>query len=309
MIVAHSLEEIPSSLKPTAISIGVFDGMHTGHQMILREVIERATQINATPGVVTFDRHPLELIAPGKEPALITTVAQRASAMDELGLGFVLILKFDPELRSLRADEFVRKILVEGLDVRHVVVGSNFRFGFNHEGTVETLEDLGEKFGFEVEVFSLLGGSDTISSTLIRRQIAEGQIEKVTQELGRPFRIEGVVEHGAKRGKGLGFPTANLRIEHKMAIPKIGVYAGWLIIDGARHPAVVNVGLNPTFETRQTPIVEAHVLDFDGDLYGKTVELEFTHRLRDELRFDGPDPLIKAIEDDIARARQLLNLS
>ncbi|GAC1415653.1 MAG: bifunctional riboflavin kinase/FAD synthetase [Actinomycetota bacterium] len=308
MILARSLPEIPQSVKPTCISIGVFDGVHKGHQMLMRRVIEKAREVDATPGVVTFDRHPLEIIAPGKEPALITTVQQRAEAMGEIGIDLVVILTFNDELRKLEPEDFVRKVLVESLGACHVVVGSNFRFGFNHAGTVQTLFELGERFGFGVDIFSLLGGADAISSTLIRKQIAGGDVEKVAEELGRPFRVEGFVEHGAGRGKGLGIPTANLKIAHNMALPKIGVYAGWLIIDGERHPAVVNVGLNPTFETRTVPVVEAHALDYDGDLYDKTLQLEFTHRLRDEMRFDGPEPLIEAIAGDIAKARTLLHL-
>lgn len=308
MIVARSLAEIPESVKPAAVTIGVFDGVHKGHQMLMRRVIERAREHDATPGVVTFDRHPLELIAPGKEPAVISTVDDRAEVMGSLGMDLVLILTFDDALRSLEAEEFVRTVLVEALGVRHVVVGSNFRFGYNHAGTVQTLFELGEIYGYGVDIFSLLGGADAISSTLIRRQIAGGEVEKVGEELGRPFRLEGVVEHGAGRGKGLGIPTANLRVPANMVVPKIGVYAGWLIIDGVRHPAVVNVGLNPTFEKRTTPVVEAHALDYDGDLYDKTVGLQFTHRLRDELRFDGAESLMVAIADDIKKARELLGV-
>lgn len=306
MIVVHRPEDVPSSVKPSVVTIGVFDGVHKGHQMLMRRVIEQAAQHDATPGVVTFNRHPLELIAPGKEPALITTVPQRAEVLESLGMGIVLILEFDDALRHLEPHDFVKQVLVDGLDVRHVVVGSNFRFGYNHAGTVQTLHELGEVYGFGVDIFSLLGGDDAISSTLIRRQIADGDVEVVEVELGRPFKVEGVVEHGAGRGKGLGIPTANLKIEQKMALPKIGVYAGYLIWDDNRHPAVINVGLNPTFEQRIAPVVEVHALDFDADLYGQTVGVEFTHRLRDEMKFDGPEPLLEAIAKDIARARTLL---
>lgn len=308
MKIFRSPAEIPADLKPTAVTIGVFDGVHKGHQMLIRRVVELAQRTGATPCVVTFDRHPLEVVAPGKEPPMITTVEQRAEVLATVGIEFVLILTFDDALRSLQPEEFVREVLVDGLGAAHVVVGSNFRFGYNHAGTVATLHELGAIEGFGVDIFSLLGGQDAISSTLIRRQIAGGEVETVAEELGRPFRLEGVVEHGAGRGKGLGIPTANLRISARMALPKIGVYAGWLTVDGRRHPAVVNVGLNPTFEDRTDPVVEVHVLDFDQDLYGMTVAIEFTHHLRDEVKFDGPDPLVAQIHADIERARTLLGV-
>ncbi|HEX9694870.1 MAG TPA: bifunctional riboflavin kinase/FAD synthetase [Actinomycetota bacterium] len=304
----RSIEDIPAGLKPTAVTIGVFDGVHKGHQMLIRRVVELARETGATPGVVTFDRHPLEVVAPGKEPPMISTVEQRAQVLGGLGIEFVLVLTFDEALRRLEPGEFVRKILVDGLGATHVVVGSNFRFGYNHAGTVATLHELGAIEGFGVDIFSLLGGEDAISSTLIRRQIAGGDVETVAGELGRPFRLEGEVVRGAGRGKGLGIPTANLAISPRMAQPKIGVYAGWLTVDGVRHPAVVNVGLNPTFEDRVEPVVEIHALDFDADLYGKSVAIEFTHRLRDELKFDGPDPLVEQIRADIAQARALLGV-
>lgn len=308
MNVYRSIDEIPDGIKPAAVTIGVFDGVHKGHQMLIRRVVELARDTGATPGVVTFDRHPLEVVAPGKEPAMISTVEQRAGVLGDLGIEFVLVLTFDEDLRRLEPHEFVRDILVDGLGVTHVVVGSNFRFGYNHAGTVATLHELGSIEGFGVDIFSLLGGEDAISSTLIRRQIAGGEVEIVSEELGRPFRLEGDVVRGAGRGKGLGIPTANLRISNRMALPKIGVYAGWLTARGERHPAVVNVGLNPTFEERSDPVVEVHALDYDADLYGETVAIEFTHRLRDELKFDGPDSLVEQIRADIVQARALLGL-
>lgn len=327
MIVVHSAADVPADKKPTAVTIGVFDGVHRGHQMLIRRVVEKAQSSGVTPAVVTFDRHPLELIAPGKEPPLITTVRQRAEVLESLGIEVMVILRFDEALRRLKPEEFVRQVLVDGLQVRHVVVGSNFRFGYEHAGTVATLHELGAIYGFDVDIFSLLGGPDAISSTMLRNKIAGGEVEDVADKLGRPFRVEGSVERGAGRGKGLGIPTANLRIPSRIVLPKIGVYAGWLTWPGERgpkgasgasarpphgqgdrHPAVINVGLNPTFEDRTSPIVEVHVLDFDADLYGEVVSVEFTHRLRDEHKFDGPEPLVKQIHEDIARARDLLGV-
>lgn len=309
MIVAQSLKDLPPSLKPSVATIGVFDGVHRGHQALLKRVTDRAAEKSATPVVVTFDRHPLELLAPGKEPAQITTLRQRADVLSGLGIGALIVLEFNDALRHLEPDEFVRQVLVDALGVVHVVIGSNFRFGYQHAGTIETLRELGTRYGFGVDEFSLVGGDEAVSSTMIRRRLADGEVERVAEELGRPFRLEGVVEKGAGRGKGLGVPTANVRVAPKLALPKIGVYAGWVTHKGNRMPAVINVGLNPTFEERATPVVEAHILDFDGDLYGEVVSVEFTHRLRDELKFTEVDDLIKAMQADVEEARSLLGLA
>lgn len=294
---------------PCVATIGVFDGLHRGHQALLRTVVEKAVQYGATPAVLTFDRHPLELIDPGKEPPLITTLRQRAEVMEQVGIALLLVLRFDDDLRHLSAAEFVRRYLVEALRCVHVVVGSNFRFGYQHAGTVETLGDLGARFGFGVTVFALVGEGDALSSSLIRRQIAEGEVEAVAEELGRPFRLEGHVEPGAGRGRALGFPTANLRVAEKLILPKMGVYAGWLWWKGRRYPAAINVGLNPTFGGRTHPIIEAHVIgEFGADLYGEVVGVEFTHRLRDEVKFPDAEALMAQVREDIERARGLLRL-
>ncbi|MFN2615373.1 MAG: bifunctional riboflavin kinase/FAD synthetase [Actinomycetota bacterium] len=303
----QGLNAVPDGVR-AAVTIGVFDGVHRGHQALMREVLQRARENDAIPVVVTFDRHPLSVIAPDKEPAVITTLRQRARAMGDVGIGAILVLRFDDELRHLSAEDFVKRVLVDTLGCVHAVVGANFRFGFQQQGTIETLSDLGAKYGFGVTIFALQTArtEDVVSSSLIRRHIAEGKVEEAAAELTRPFRLEGYVEHGAGRGKTLGFPTANLRIPGRMLLPRLGVYAGWLDVDGARLPAVINVGLNPTFGDRDTPIVEAYALDFDGDLYGKVVELEFTHRLRDEMKFESADALVEQIKQDVARGRALL---
>lgn len=306
MKVAHGIEDLPPGVKPAVATIGNFDGVHRGHQALIRKVLEVARETGATPVVVTFDRHPLAVIAPEKAPPLITTLRQRAEEMGRLGVEVLLVLRFDDELRHLSPEEFVRRVIVDGLGCVHVVSGGNFRFGYQHAGTIETLSDLGKRLGFGVTLFALVQAQETISSSLIRRHISEGLVEAVAEELGRAFRLEGEVEAGAGRGRGLGIPTANLRTDPHLILPRLGVYAGWLLHDGRRHPAVINVGLNPTFEDRDHAIVEAHALDFDGDLYGETVEIEFTHRLRDELKFPDVDSLMEQIRGDIARARSLL---
>ena len=309
IVVYRGLSEVPPGIRPSVVSVGVFDGVHRGHQALMRTVIEKATELNATPVVVTFSRHPLAVIAPGSEPPLITTLRQRARVMGAVGIKALVVLEFDEAMRHMSPEEFVRTVLVDGLGCVHAVVGANFRFGHQQAGTIETLTDLGAKFGFGVTIFALqMDGDEVVSSSLIRKHIADGDVEVVADELDRPYVLEGTVEHGSKRGHDLGFPTANLAVHDHMILPKLGVYAGWMDWNGARHPAVVNVGVNPTFGDRDTPIVEAYVIDFDEDLYGQTIEIEFTHRLRDELRFSNVDDLVQQMGADVARARGLLGI-
>jgi len=310
IVLYHGLDEVPPGIRPTVVSIGVFDGVHRGHQALMRTVIEKATELNATPVVVTFNRHPLAVIAPGSEPPLITTLGQRARVMGEVGIKALVVLEFDDTMRHMSPEEFVRAVLVDGLGCSHVVVGANFRFGHQQAGTIETLSDLGGKFGFGVTIFALQldRGDEVVSSSLIRKHIADGDMEQVAEELSRPYVLEGSVEHGSSRGHDLGFPTANLAVHEHMILPKLGVYAGWMRWKGDRFPAVVNVGLNPTFGDRDTPIVEAFIIDFDQDLYGQTIEIEFTHRLRDELRFTNVDDLVTQMHADVEQARELLGI-
>jgi riboflavin kinase / FMN adenylyltransferase len=307
----QGLTGVPAGVKPSVATIGVFDGVHVGHQMLIREVVDEARARGASSVVVTFDRHPLELLSPPDAPQLITTLRQRAEVFEELGVDVLLVLRFDDKFRQFPAEHFIERVLVEALGAAHLVVGADFRFGHGGTGSVAMLEELGRMHGFTVHVFSLLGQDhvpESVSSSLIRRQLAEGEVERVAEELGRPFRLEGHVVKGAGRGRKLGIPTANLDVPDKVILPKVGVYAGWMDTDGERHPAVINVGYNPTFEDRDRPIVEVHALDFDGDLYGKVIGVEFTHHLRDELKFPDAESMMVEIRRDIARARELLGL-
>jgi riboflavin kinase/FMN adenylyltransferase len=310
IVLYKSLDEVPAAMRPVVVSIGVFDGVHRGHQALMRLVVEKAKELNATPAVVTFSRHPLAVIAPGSEPPLITTIGQRARVMGGVGIRALVVLEFDDRMRHMSPEEFVRSVLVDGLGCVHVVVGANFRFGHQQAGTIETLSDLGARFGFGVTIFALQldRGDEVVSSSLIRKHIAEGAMEQVTEELDRPFVLEGTVEHGSSRGHDLGFPTANLAVHDHMILPKLGVYVGWMRWKGDRYPAVTNVGVNPTFGDRDSPIVEAYIIDFDQDLYGETIEIEFTHRLRDELRFSNVDDLITQMHADVEQARALLGI-
>ncbi|MBI4729941.1 MAG: bifunctional riboflavin kinase/FAD synthetase [Acidobacteria bacterium] len=304
--VVRSIDAVPADAKPSVVTIGVFDGVHRGHQALVRMVVERARAGGVTPAAVTFDPHPLAVVAPGREPRLLSTVEERVSALGRLGIETVLILRFDEELRRLSPEGFVKRVLVDGLGAVHVVTGTNFRFGYRHAGTIETLSDLGTALGFGVTLVALIAEREMISSSLIRRHVAAGRVGDAAAELGRPFRLDGVVGRGAGRGRALGVPTANLVLDPRLLLPKIGVYAGRLLQGGQSRPAVINVGLNPTFEDREGPVVEVHALDFDRDLYGEKVGVEFAHRLRDELRYPDPGSLVEQIRKDIERARSLL---
>lgn len=311
LTVYRGLSEVPDDFGPSAVTIGVFDGVHRGHQALIRDVVARAHALDVVPVVATFDRHPLEVIAPEKAPQLLSTVPQRARIIASLGIQALVVMTFDDVFRHLTPEEFVRTILVDDLHARHIVVGANFTFGHKRAGTIDVLEHLGAEHGFGVTVFQMQPGAtaDVVSSTLIRRHLEAGDVERASQDMDHPYVLEGLVEAGAGRGDGLGFPTANLRIPSKMLLPRTGVYAGWLTIDDVRHPAAINVGVNPTFEERRAPIVEVHVIGFRGDLYGRIVEVEFTHRLRDERKFDSVDALIKQMGDDVERARAVLGVN
>jgi riboflavin kinase/FMN adenylyltransferase len=297
------------------VTIGVFDGVHQGHRVILgralaaaRRSAEAAHPAPLPVVVVTFDPHPSEVVRAGSHPAMLSTVDHRAQLLHEAGADGVLVLHFSPSLARLTPEEFVRQVLVDVLHARVVVVGANFRFGHRAVGTVETLDALGATFGFSTEGVSLVaGGGVTWSSTYVRQCVAEGDVEAAAAALGRPHRVEGVVVHGDHRGRELGYPTANLTLTRHAAVPADGVYAGHLIrSDGKRLPAAISIGTNPTFEGSERR-VEAFVLDMETlDVYGEHVALDVPYRLRDTLRFDSVEELLIQIADDVSRTRELV---
>lgn len=291
-----------------AVSIGVFDGVHLGHRQMLQTLFNDAASLGELPmGAITFDRHPLATIAPERAPELISTPDERLALFEAAGLDFAAVLTFDERMRSLPPEQFVGTVLSDGLGARLVVVGAGFRFGLNAAGNVDELRRLGDHFGFAVEAVQLLEtGSGPISSTLIRRALADGDVEAAAGLLGRPFSRTGRVVAGDNRGAEIGFPTANLEIRPGLAIPGRGVYAAYGQIPEGRLPAVVNIGVRPTFDgVRQ--VVEAHLLDFSGDLYGSDLTLEFVERLRPEQKFDSVAALVEQIGADVESARALLD--
>ena len=310
----QGLGDVPGDWGPSAVTIGVFDGVHRGHQRIVARAREVAAGHRRPLVVVTFDPHPDEVVRPGSHPPLLCTLRRRVQLLSELGADAVCVLQFTLEFSRLSPDEFVRVVLAERLHARHVVVGGNFRFGHRAAGDVALLAELGEKYDFRAEGVPLLTDDGVrISSSLIRDRLAAGDVAGAARALGRPHRVEGVVVRGAQRGRTLGIPTANLETPPHTAIPADGVYAGWLAsldetgLEAQRWPAAISVGTNPTFDG-QHRVVEAYALDRDDlDLYGVHVAVDFTARLRGMARFDSVDELIAQMRLDVDQARTLLN--
>jgi riboflavin kinase/FMN adenylyltransferase len=307
----RGLEDIPQDWGRSVVTIGSYDGVHRGHQLIIGRAVQRARSLGLPCVVVTFDPHPSEVVRPGSHPPLLAPHDRRCELMADLGVDAVLVLPFTAEFSKLSPAEFVAKVLVDRLRARTVVEGPNFRFGHRAAGNVTVLADLGRTYDYDVEVVDLYvrgeaGGGVPFSSTLARRLIAEGDVEGAAEVLGRPHRVEGVVVRGAQRGRELGFPTANVETLPHTAIPADGVYAGWLYALGETMPAAISVGTNPQFDgTART--VEAYAIDRVGlELYGLHVAVEFLSFVRGQARFDTVDDLLDAIGDDVKRARALV---
>jgi riboflavin kinase/FMN adenylyltransferase len=305
----------------SVVTIGVFDGVHKGHQAAIGHAVKRAKDLGVQSVLVTFDPHPSEVVRPGSHPAVLTEPARKAELIEALGVDVLCVVPFTPDFSRLSAEAFVHDVLVEHLHAALVVVGENFRFGHKAAGDVALLERLGRTFGFGVESAPLVGleplpggegggalRGSVFSSTYIRSCVDAGDVMAAATALGRPHRLEGVVVRGDQRGRELGFPTANLLTHRFAAVPADGIYAAWLVRGrGAAGglKAAVSIGTNPTFSGRERRI-EAYVLDFDGDLYGERVALDFVARLRETRRYDRIEPLIAQMAEDVAQTRDLL---
>jgi riboflavin kinase / FMN adenylyltransferase len=292
---------------PSVVSIGFFDGVHRGHQTIIRRAVQQAAERDVRSAVVTFDRHPMEVIQPGSQPKLLMTLSRRAQSLAELDVDLVVVVPFTDELRHLSPEDFIDHVLVERLQAVRVVVGANFRFGHKAAGDVALLAEVGPSRGFEAEGVTLLELDGlVISSTEIRAAVERGDVEHAAQLLGRPHVVDGIVVRGDHRGAALGFPTANLQVSRRITVPARGVYAGMCRLpDGRSLPTATSVGVNPTFGGQELR-VEAHLLEFDGDLYGSEVAIDFRHRLRDETRFETVEALVEQMRRDVDEARRLL---
>jgi riboflavin kinase/FMN adenylyltransferase len=307
----RGLEDIPEGWGRSVVTIGSYDGVHRGHQLIIGKAVERARERGVPAVVVTFDPHPSEVVRPGSHPPLLAPHHRRADLMAELGVDAVLVLPFTKEFSRLSPAEFVVKVLVDKLHARTVVEGPNFRFGHKAAGTVETLTELGRTYDYDVSVVDLFargeaGGGQPFSSTLTRNLVAEGDVRGAAEVLGRPHRVEGVVVRGARRGHDLGFPTANVETLPHTAIPADGVYAGWLTVGGEAMPAAISVGTNPQFDGVERT-VEAYAIDRVGlDLYGLHAAVDFLAYLRGQEKFPDLEALMARMREDVDRARTLV---
>jgi riboflavin kinase / FMN adenylyltransferase len=312
----RSLSEVPGDLGRTAVVIGNFDGVHRGHQHVVRRARQVADAQDLTLVAVTFDPHPMAVLRPEHAPVMLTTPLQRAELLARIGVDAVLVLPFDTEMATWTPDEFAQRVLVDALRASVVVVGANFRFGHKAAGDVAGLASYGAIHDFSAEGIPLDGGPMVWSSTYVRTCLAGGDVAGAAEALGRPYSVRGVVVKGDQRGRELGFPTANVPADAATAVPIDGVYAGWLTRrtgptwEGAEtFPAAISVGTNPTFDGVVGRRVESYVLDrTDLDLYGVEVEVGFVDRLRGMVAFEGIDALIAQMHADVDRTREVLGL-
>lgn len=304
----------PEALRPCVLTLGNFDGVHRGHRAVVAALVEAGHRLDLPAVAVTFDPHPVAVLRPDEAPELITPGPQRDELLADTDLDGLLVLDFTAEFARQTPEEFVRSVFVDALGARCVVVGRDTRFGYRNSGDVDTLRELGERFGFEVVALDDVGEGERFSSSVVRRALADGDVAEAARVLGRPHRVVGTVVHGNHRGRELGFPTANLSADSLGLVPLEGVYAGWLtrldLPDDATDrtmPCAVSVGTNPTFDTQDRRTVEAYVLDRDDlDLYGETVMVELTAHIRPTLRFESIEELTEAMTQDVARCRELL---
>jgi riboflavin kinase / FMN adenylyltransferase len=288
--------------RPTVLTLGVFDGLHLGHQLIMRTVVERARAVGAVPTVITFDPHPRAVLHPESAPPLLQTFDQKLEGLGVLGIEQTIVVRFTEEFASIRAADFLKDVVVDRLHAKEVYLGAGFAFGHNREGNIELLKRIGSQLGFvagEAPEVKLRGAR--VSSSRIRQLLAAGRVNLARRMLGRPYGVEGRVERGSERGHKLGFPTANLH-PHNRVIPRNGVYVTGTLVDGQWRRSVTNIGLRPTFADATEPSVETFVMNWDGDLYGDVVRVRFLYRLRDEMKFSSVEQLTKQIARDVERA-------
>lgn len=315
MHVLRDQSACPRPPEGSAVTIGAYDGVHVGHQAVIAEVRRRAETRGLRSAVVTFDRHPAAVVRPESAPKLLTDLDQKLELLAATGIDYCLVVTFDEERSRESADDFTRDVLAGCLNARVVVVGEDFHFGHNRAGNVARLSELGAELGFEVEGIDLVdvtgeasGDGARVSSTRIRRALAAGDLSEAATMLGRPYEVRGIVHHGDGRGREMGFPTANVSVPDEVLLPIDGVYAGWYERpDGSVHPAAINLGRRPQFyEDAPFSLLEPHLLDFEGDLYGEAAKVRFVARLRGEARFPTLQDLLDQIQRDCDEARRIL---
>ncbi|MEP7213901.1 MAG: bifunctional riboflavin kinase/FAD synthetase [Acidobacteriota bacterium] len=301
MKIFHGTENA-NILRPTVLTLGVFDGLHLGHQEIMRTVVERAKVVRAVATAITLDPHPRAVLFPESAPPLLQTLDQRLANFEVLGIEQAIVIPFTREFAAQNAEEFLKSVIHDRLHAREVYLGKAFAFGKDRGGNIDLLRRMSKELGFfadEVPEVCLRG--QRISSSKIRRQLAAGHVNLTRRMLGRPYGVEGVIIRGNRRGHTIGFPTANLK-PHNRVVPKFGVYATATLLDGTWRRSITNIGVRPTFENEAEPSIETYLFDFDGDLYGDVLRVRFLHRIRDERKFNGIDELKAQIENDSARA-------
>jgi riboflavin kinase/FMN adenylyltransferase len=303
----HAADEpIQAEARGAAIALGNFDGVHIGHQAVIASARRAAETLNAPLGVAVFEPHPRRLFQPDAPPFRLQTSAQRARALQALGVEYLYEIGFDRALSQLSDEEFARGMLSERLGVVHVSVGADFRFGRGRMGDAASLKRLGAALGFGVDAVAPVGDGEKASSSAIRAAIAAGDVARATALLGRPWAIEGAVQRGFARGRGFGFATANVGLGEYVR-PRLGIYAVRVRFDGVTHEGVASVGVNPTVGALPEPLLEAHIFDFDADLYGQTIEVELMAFLRDEAKFETAEIMARQIAEDVKAARDLLS--
>lgn len=308
MITISNLADLPEGIDGTAVTIGKFDGIHLGHQQLIAETIESSEEHSIVPTVITFERHPFSLLDPEAEPPALIGSHQKQFLLQEAGIELVLNLPFDEKLASLSAKEFIYQVLVESLHAKVVVVGQGFRFGSNQNGDVELLQELGRELGFIVRVIPHIQvDGEVVSTSRIRNLLLEGNVAMAAKLLGRLHSTTGLIEHGLKIGREIGFPTANMSRDSEGFLPKDAVYAGWLYADGERYMTALSVGINETF-TAVPRLLEAHVLDVtELDLYDKLITVEYVEFIRDAAKFNGVEDLVAEINRDLDKIRAILS--
>jgi riboflavin kinase/FMN adenylyltransferase len=308
MRIVEGFERLPLEEGPSVVTVGFFDGVHLGHRAVIARTVDAARERGVRAVAVTFDRHPREVLTPGSEPRLLTTVERRASLIEDTGIDELVVLAFTIEFSRIPAEGFVEHVLVRGVHAVHAVMGANFTFGHKAAGTVKNLPELGAPYGLTAEGVALVEVEGrTVSSSSIREALSAGDLTWPLTALGRRFVLDGQVVSGHGRGTGLGFPTANLRTWPRLLLPGQGIYAGMARHRDRRHPAAIDVGTNPTFGTEPLH-TEAFLLDYeDADLRGEPLAIEFWERLRDEVRYDSVDELVTAIASDVVRTRQIVS--
>jgi riboflavin kinase / FMN adenylyltransferase len=298
----------------TVVTIGAYDGVHLGHQAVIAEVRRLAAERGAKSAVVTFDKHPAVVVRPESAPRSLTDLDQKLELLAATDIDATVVITFDEQRSGEEPEDFVEEVLVDGLHAVVVVVGEDFHFGHHRRGNVPLLRELGRRAGFEVLPVGLVARADgvdePVSSTAVRRALAGGEVDIAAHLLGREYEVRGIVVVGDKRGRLLGFPTANVEVSNQVCLPADGVYAGWYErADGSVHGCAINLGRRPTFyEHADHSLLEAHLLDFDGDLYGERAEVRFVHFLRSERKFDGVDALVTQLKHDIESARHVLGI-